>query len=133
MKLLDLDANAVWKQRFRAPKVIGSVVAAKNPARGAAVTNQTGIYQLYAWDVPTGALRQITTLPAGTRRGKISADGRYLYYHHDAQGNEIGHYQRVPFEGGDLEDLTPDLPAYASFFLGESHDGSTLGFTTAGE
>lgn len=129
MNPLNLAADADWKQRFRAPKVTFSTVAKRNPARGAVVTNQSGIYQLYAWDVPTGALRQATTLPAGTRSGSISGDGRWLIYHHDESGNETGHLHRVPFEGGDKEDLTPDLPPYTVLFLDESHDGNLIGFT----
>jgi dipeptidyl aminopeptidase/acylaminoacyl peptidase len=46
--------------------------------------------------------------------GSISPDGRYIYFHKDQHGNEIGHLVRVPFEGGELQDLTPILPPYSS-------------------
>ena len=110
--VLQLDDKAPWKQRYRAPIVLWTQIAPANPARGLAVTNRSGKNQLYAWDVPTGALRQITNQPAGIQYGGISGDGRYIYYLDDEQGNEIGHFVRVPFENGEAEDLTPDLPPY---------------------
>ncbi len=130
MKPLDTDANAPWKQRFRAPK-IWAFPAKGNPRRGIAVSNQTGVHQLYAWDVQTGELHQRTERPTGQASGSISGDGRYIYYLDDAQGNELGHYVRVPFEGGSPEDITPDMAPYASFSFTTSHDGRYVGLTTA--
>jgi dipeptidyl aminopeptidase/acylaminoacyl peptidase len=131
MNPLDLAADAPWKRRFRAPVVASTELAARNPARGMAVTNRSGVYQLYAWDVATGELRQITDKAAGVVFGGISPDGAYIYYHDDTQGDEIGHYVRVPFEGGPPEDITPDMPPYASFSLSESLSQSAIGFTVA--
>ncbi len=94
-------------------------------------TNRDGIYQLYTWDVSNGQLARLTDKPAGVVSGSIAPDGRYVYYHDDEGGNEIGHYVRVPFEGGQSEDITPDLPAYASFSLHHSRSANALGFTAA--
>src|SRR5690606_38307395 len=51
----------------------------------------------------------------------------------DQQGNEIGHFVRVPFEGGEPEDISHDLPLYSSFSLTQSLNGAVLGFSTAGQ
>jgi len=131
LKTLQVDENALWKQRFRAPIVAATQIAALNPVRGLAVTNLSGIFQLHAWDVLTGDLRQITDAPAGVVFGGISPDGRYIFYHQDKQGNEIGHFVRVPFEGGEAEDITPDMPPYASFSITEALSGAVIGFTIA--
>ncbi|MEO8396975.1 MAG: prolyl oligopeptidase family serine peptidase, partial [Chloroflexota bacterium] len=131
MKPLDTSPDALWKQRYRAPMVFGSYRAPLNPQRGIVTSNKSGIYQLYAWDVPTGSLTQITHQPTGLRQGYISADGRSIIYMRDDHGNEIGHFVRVPFEGGESEDITPDLAPYASFSLDESRDGSVLAFIAA--
>ena len=112
-----LDSNAPWKKRFSAPVVLYTQLAKGAPTRGLAVGNQSGVMQLYAWDVPTGKLRQLTTRPEGVLYGEISPDGRYLYYLGDQKGNETGHVVRVRFEGGPLEDITPDLPPYTLFGL----------------
>src|SRR5215217_4135670 len=128
---LDTSQDATWKRRFRAASIAWSKLAETNPARGLVCTNKDGIYQLYAWDVASGALTQLTSQPAGVISGMISADGEYVYYHRDQQGNELGHYVRVPFAGGEPVDITPDMPPYASFFIEQSHDGQVTGFLTA--
>ena len=63
--------------------------------------------------------------------GALSGDGRYVYYLDDKQGNEIGHFVRLPFEGGASQDLTPDLPLYSSFAFSSSSSGSHFGFMAA--
>ena len=114
---LQLDDNAPWKQRFRAPVVAWTQIARANPTRGMTITNASGKNQLYAWDVLSGTLRQITNQPAGIPYGEISGDGRYIYYLDDEQGNEIGHFVRVPFESGKTQDITPDLSPYSTLWI----------------
>ncbi len=126
-----LDDQAVWKQRCRAPVIAGTLIAPANPARGLAVGNKTGTFQLYAWDVPSGTLRQLTARPTGIISAELSGDGRYVYYLDDQLGNEVGHFARIPFEDGPPEDLTPDLPPYSSFSFDSSGSGSHFGFTSA--
>src|SRR2546423_3548846 len=70
-----------WKQRFRAPVVLWTTVARNAPSAGLAVSNRSGAYQLYAWDVPTGDLTQLTDRPlplyAGWRMKRYgNASGR---------------------------------------------------------
>ena len=74
-------------------------------------------------------MTQLTDDPAGVPDGAISADGEFVYYLRDKGGNEIGHYARIPFAGGEPEDMTPNLPEYASHFLAESASGNRLGFS----
>ena len=109
---------APWKRRFHAPALLWTDVAKAAPARGLAVTNQSGTFQLYAWDVPAGKLEQLTDLPAGVMSGVISPDGCYVYYLDDRGGNETGHLARVPFEGGEPEDVTPLLLPCSSNYWG---------------
>ena len=92
---LQLDDSAPWKQRFRAPVVVWTQLAPANLERGLAVSNASGKYQLYAWDVASNALQQVTDRPTGILDGTLSGDGRYIYYLDDQEGNEIGHYVRM--------------------------------------
>jgi dipeptidyl aminopeptidase/acylaminoacyl peptidase len=131
LKELDLRSDAPWKQRFRAPVIAWTQLASQNPKRGLVCTNKDGIYQLYSWNLETGELRQATQQGAGLIQGSISADGEWIYYLEDEQGNELGHYVRVPFNGGEAEDISPDMPKYASFYLNESASGNLVGFTAA--
>ena len=90
MKPLDLSSNANWRQRFRAASIAWATVASAQPTRGLVCTNQDGIFQLYAWDVPTGGLTRLTNEHAGVVNGLLAADGQWVYFMHDAGGNEIG-------------------------------------------
>lgn len=128
MKPLDLRPEANWRKRFRATDIRWTFVAAQNPQRGLVCTNKDGIYQLYAWDIPTGELRQATDQPAGMIWGMISSDGNYIYFLKDEGGNEIGHFVRVPFSGGEAEDISPDLPPYSTFRIQQNRMGNLTGF-----
>jgi dipeptidyl aminopeptidase/acylaminoacyl peptidase len=132
MRELRVDDDAPWKRRYRVP-VTWTQLARANPERGLATSNGSGVYQLYAWETASGQLRQLTDRPEGKPWGTITSDGRYVYYHDDLGGNEIGHFVRVPFEGGVPEDITPEMPAYASWSINISRAGNRLGLTTAVE
>lgn len=127
----DLSPDAQWKQRFRAWTIAGAAVASREHTRGIVTSNQTGVYQLYAWDVPSGERRQLTFRSSGTPVGSLSPDGRFVYYVEDQGGNELGHVVRVPFEGGDAQDVTPDLPPYSAAGIAMSRDARHLGITVA--
>ncbi len=127
LKNLDLTENAIWKLRFRAPSILWAQIANFNAKRGLVCTNRDGTLQLYAWDVSTGELRQLTNQVAGVYSGLLSADGEYIYYLHDDGGNETGHFVRIPFKGGLHKDMTPDLPLYGSFQINQSFHGNILG------
>jgi dipeptidyl aminopeptidase/acylaminoacyl peptidase len=128
---LQLDATAPWRQRFRTPHILWARVARRAPTRGVAVSNRSGVDQLYAWDVPTGALRQLTDTAEGVQDARISPDGRHIYYREDPGGSEIGHIVRIPFEGGPALDLTPDMPPYACWGGNLSRAGNLLAFVAA--
>src|SRR5215216_1714423 len=135
MKALDLSREANWRKRFRAADILWAVTAKQNPERGLVCTNKDGIYQLYAWDVATGELMQVSDQPAGVMWGMISSDGNYIYFLKDEGGNEIGHFVRVPFSaaGGEAEDISPELPSYSSFVPTQNRLGNLMGFMANGE
>jgi dipeptidyl aminopeptidase/acylaminoacyl peptidase len=133
MKSLDLSPEAIWRRRFRAADIIWAVLAQRNPERGLVCTNKDGIYQLYAWDVGTGQLKQVTNQPAGVVSGVISSDGNFIYFLKDEAGNEIGHFVRVPFMGGEPEDISPDMPPYSTFAISQNRKGNVTGFRAAGQ
>jgi hypothetical protein len=126
-----LDNSAPWKQRFRAPVIASTQIARLAPTHGLVTSNRSGVYQPYSWDVPTGELRQLTDRFEGLLYRVISPNGRYVYCFADTKGNEIGHFIRIPFEDGEAEDVTPDMPPYPTFGLQLSGGGNLLAFTTA--
>jgi dipeptidyl aminopeptidase/acylaminoacyl peptidase len=123
--------DAPWKQRFQVERILWSALADERPDRGLAVSNRTGRYQLYAWEVQTGQLPQLTDRPEGVVFGFIDSLGRHIYYLDDTGGNEIGHLVRVPFDGGHVEDTSPDSPPYSTFGGVISATGNRLAFTRA--
>jgi dipeptidyl aminopeptidase/acylaminoacyl peptidase len=129
----DLTDYVDWEQRFRGARVFYAQLAITNPNRGLICTQQSGVFQLHAWEIPTAYLKPLTNKSTGVTRGTLAIDGRYVYYLDDEQGNEVGHYVRIPFEGGIKEDITPDLPPYASFDIVQSQNGNLLGFIAVSE
>lgn len=125
------DAEAPWKQRYHIPKTYGLEIAAQAPMRGLAFSNRSGTYQLHSWNVATGDLTQVTFKTEGVSQGAISPDGAFLYYHDDQKGDEVGHLVRVPFAGGEPEDITPELPLYECPDYRFSRSGQYLGFIAA--
>ena len=75
---LDLEGTALWEQRFRAHSILWARIANLNPQRGLVCTDQDGLRQLYAWNVVSGDLRQLTDQPTGVVNGLLSADGEYV-------------------------------------------------------
>ncbi len=125
--------DAHWKRRFRVPQTLGTQIAKANPASGLATSNISGVFQLYAWDVASGELRRLTNRPEGQLFGMLSPDARFVYYLNDALGNEIGHFVRLPYQGGDLEDITPDLPPYSPVGISFSQSGNLIGMLVANQ
>lgn len=133
LKPLDTTENAPWKAFYRLPQVQISQLASINKERGVVLSNKDGVYQQYAWHLPTNELRQITDFPTGKQRGYISADGERIYYLHDEGGNNIGHYHYKHILTGEVRDVSPDMPPYASFYFTECYTGAYYGFMTANE
>ncbi|MFM9969346.1 MAG: S9 family peptidase [Burkholderiales bacterium] len=125
-----------WKLRYRAPSIRASQIADQAPARGLVVSTHSGSVQYFAWNVPTGELRQLTERPGGMPGIPVlSPDGRYFYYLDDHKGSEMGHYVRASYDTPEREplDLTPLMPPYSSRMpyvpnFGLSRSGNRLGF-----
>jgi len=127
-----LQGDAPWKRRFQIPR-IGVQFASGNPDHVLVISNESGTYELYAFDLPSNALRKATSRPTGTMYGMISPDGRHIYYMDDKQGNETGHIVRVPFGGErEAQDMTPSMPEYT--LVSPSVDGTSshMGLTIPG-
>ena len=69
----NLNADAPWKQRFRAPS-IAWFGAGQNPGRGLLASNKDGVYQLYAWDTASNRMNQLTDEAAGVFHGSLEIE-----------------------------------------------------------
>lgn len=108
-----------WEQRVRAPQLrawslLGPAVSwATDAERGVLLANLSGRFEVFAFDATSrpALLRQVTDRPQGTTGAAISQCGGYVTWFDDTDGDEIGRWVQVPFEGGDATVLLPDLPA----------------------
>jgi dienelactone hydrolase len=128
LKPIDLSENALWKQRIEAAFILRAHAARSNTARGLVVHDKSGSFQIYAWETTSGELRQMTNRSSNTLVGWISPNAQHIYFLDDQGGNELGHLTRVPFEGGDFEDVTPNLPYYTLRGVGFSRNCKMLAF-----
>ncbi len=113
-----------WEQRFSAPRVSVPDWAADAPAACVLLSNETGTFEVHAWDLdasgssaggtPDGSaagFRQVTDRPNGTVGAAVSRDGAWIWWFADTDGDEHGTWQRQPFAGGPDTAAVPDLPA----------------------
>lgn len=110
------EANALWKQRYRARSRWQAAIARQEPARGLVIHAASGTSQLYAWDRLANTQKQLTHSQQGVFEGYLSPKGSHVYYLRDEAGSERGHYVRISWEGGDEQDLTPGSPPYAALY-----------------
>ncbi len=109
----DVAGMPDWEKRFRAPRIGLPDWAEDAPQRSLYVSNETGTFELYAWDRDTGSRRQVTDRPNGTTDGLLPPDGAWVWWFSDTDGDEFGVWMRQPFGGGADEPAVPGLePAY---------------------
>jgi dipeptidyl aminopeptidase/acylaminoacyl peptidase len=99
-----------WEQRFRAASVRFPHWARQAPDRLVFSSNESGAWQIYAWDRATGLRRQVTDDAIGVVGGAATPDGSGVVWFHDVTGDEVGHWLVAPFEGGDARPLAPGVP-----------------------
>jgi len=116
-----------WRQRFRAPTYWSATIGAAG--RGLVVGSVDGSsIQLCRWDVSSGRLTPVTDDRLGVGHGWLDPSGSWVFYVHDEDGSEVGHLVRVPYAGGEPEDVTPALTPYTLRGLGFSASGDRLAF-----
>jgi len=118
-----------WEQRFRAAAVGFPHWARHAPERIVLSSNESGAWQVYAWDRVTGTRRQVTEDAIGVSGGAATPDGEGVVWFHDVTGDEIGHWLVEPFAGGGPRPLAPGVPdAWSTgLCLGDGGDGMPCG------
>src|SRR3954447_3765550 len=122
----DAHADAPWKQRFRAPLFADLQIASGDRRSAVVSSSESGLFQAYALDLVSGAMRQLTHADNGTVLSYLAVDGRSLLTLEDAGGNEVGHWVAIPVQGGPTTDLTPEMPAYSSWSVATDRAGSQV-------
>lgn len=99
-----------WERRFRAPDVSLPEWTPDSPDRFALATTESGVWQLYAWDLATGTRRQVTDHPVGVQGGTPTLDGAGVVWFQDETGDESGRWFVQPFDGGESRPFVDGLP-----------------------
>jgi dipeptidyl aminopeptidase/acylaminoacyl peptidase len=99
-----------WKRRFRAPVSFLPEWSPHAPERAVFPSNESGIWQVHAWDVATGERRQVTDEPVGVVDGTPTLDGEGVLWFQDETGSEAGRWVVQPFAGGETTPILEGLP-----------------------
>jgi dipeptidyl aminopeptidase/acylaminoacyl peptidase len=113
--------ETAWKRRYRAARTSFPTWARDDPDRLLYLSNISGRFEVFAWDRRAGAHRQVTDRPEGTGyrvASRLDPSGKTIWWFDDAKGNELGHFVREPFAGGDRQTIAAGLaPAYSAGLL----------------
>jgi dipeptidyl aminopeptidase/acylaminoacyl peptidase len=100
----------LWEQRFRAPVSYLPEWSPRAPQRVVYPSNESGIWQVHALDLETGARRQVTDHPVGLTDGTPTLDGEGILWFQDETGAESGQWLVQPFDGGETAPFLSGVP-----------------------
>ena len=95
----DQEAEQRWRARFTAPWISLPRCARDAPERCLYLSNQSGAWEIFAWDRSTNMHRQVTNRSNGTLSAAISPDGSSILWFNDTDGNEFGNWVVESFNG----------------------------------
>jgi dipeptidyl aminopeptidase/acylaminoacyl peptidase len=99
-----------WEKRFRAPISFLPEWSPRAPDRVVYASNDSGVWQLHAWDVSTGSRRRATDNPVGVVDGTPTLDGEGILWFQDETGDESGRWLVQPFHGGEARPFLEGVP-----------------------
>lgn len=127
----DPQAEARWRARFGAARVSVPDWALDAPDASIYVSNASGVWEVYSWDRATDSHRQVTDRPNGTLHATISADGKWIWWFDDTDGDEFGSWVRQPFDGGsEARPAVADVPDGYPAGLALGHTVVAVGVST---
>ncbi|HSD49280.1 MAG TPA: S9 family peptidase, partial [Actinomycetota bacterium] len=103
-------AGPDWRERFRAPTLTLPEWSRHAPHRAVLISDETGSFQAYAYDVASRARRKVTDERVGVMYATASADGREVVWFSDPTGDESGRWMAIPFDGGEPREVLPGAP-----------------------
>jgi dipeptidyl aminopeptidase/acylaminoacyl peptidase len=105
-----ISSRPVWERRYRAPQIAAFDWWPQAPDRIAYLSNESGVWQIHAWDSESGMRRQVTDHPVGVIYGEPVLAGDGIAWFEDETGDESGRWLVQPFAGGATRPLVDGLP-----------------------
>lgn len=100
----------LWERRFRAPTLTLPHWSPSAPDRTVYGSNESGVWQIHAWDAASGGFRMVSSHPVGVVEGHALLDGSGVVYWQEDTGDETGRWLLQPWEGGGDEPFVEGLP-----------------------
>jgi dipeptidyl aminopeptidase/acylaminoacyl peptidase len=100
----------VWEQRFRTAVSFLPEWAPAAPRNAVYVSNESGVWQVHAFDTETGERRQVTNHPVGLVDAVPTFDGEGILWFQDESGDESGRWHMQPFAGGETSLFLDGVP-----------------------
>jgi dipeptidyl aminopeptidase/acylaminoacyl peptidase len=104
-----MSSRPDWVRRFTATSLGFPSWDEAWPDHLAIVSNHGGSWQVWAHDLGDGSWRQASDEPVGVEAAWMLPDDRIAWWR-DATGDERGLLVAVPFAGGEVEPVFPELP-----------------------
>jgi dipeptidyl aminopeptidase/acylaminoacyl peptidase len=103
-------STPAWEARFRSPVSWLPEWSPHAPERVVYASTESGVWQIWAWDLGTGRPRRVTDHPVGVLEGCPTLDGSGVLWFQDETGDESGAWMLEPFEGGDPRPFLEGVP-----------------------
>jgi dipeptidyl aminopeptidase/acylaminoacyl peptidase len=123
------DLTPDWVRRYTAPRIGLPRWSTARPERLAFISSESGIGQAWAADLHDGSRRRISDERIGVEDVFVTPDGEFVVWWHDATGDEKGRWLAVPFAGGDVRPLVPDVPDAWAMGIAMARDVVALGLS----
>jgi dienelactone hydrolase len=123
------DAVA-WKGRFTAPRIADLRWASTAPDRLGVVTNESGTWQAWSWDLATGVRRQASHVAVGAEEVHVLPDGSGVVWWDDLTGDERGRWIVSGFLDEPDRPLVPKLPPGWSVGISMVPGATAVGLAT---
>ncbi|HZT93729.1 MAG TPA: prolyl oligopeptidase family serine peptidase [Gaiellaceae bacterium] len=104
------EAPPLWEQRFRAPVSFLPTWSPEVPDRLLYASNESGVWQLHAWELGRPDRRRVTDSRIGVIDGMPTFDGEGIVWFADESGDESGHWLVQPYSGGESVTFLPGAP-----------------------
>ncbi len=99
-----------WEGRFHVPVSFLPEWSPLAPERAVYASNESGVWQVHAWDIATGERRRVTDHAVGVTDGTPTLDGEGVVWFHDETGSEAGQWLVQPFAGGETRPFLHGVP-----------------------